>query len=305
MGLLDRKGAELPLSMPGDPKTDKIVTERVLELTKEEEVFTFTSIANPPVPSLLRGFSAPVRMKVNLTDEELAFLWSHDSDTFNRWEGGQELATRLLLTIIESNGSPDNIAQEQVDSFVQAFATTLNDAKLDPAPRALTLTLPSGRTLLDRAKTPDPQRIHTVREWLRNTLGNRLEDSFKALLDEFSGQKAYKFTAKDAGRRSLKNLALGYLVSSNNIDYRKLALERFHKSDNMTDRLGAMSPLTAIECSERVEVLAQFEEMWQDDMLVMDKWFSLQAVAPLPDTLSRVKKLNGALSFYHEDTQQG
>jgi aminopeptidase N len=89
----------------------------------------------------------------------------------------------------------------------------------------------------------------------------------------------------------LKNLALGYLVSSNNIDYRKLALECFHKADNMTDRLGAMSPLTAIECSERVEVLAQFEEMWQDDMLVMDKWFSLQAIAPLPDTLTRVKKL--------------
>jgi aminopeptidase N len=291
MGLLDREGNALPLSMPEDSKTQKIVTQRVLELTKEQEIFTFTSIANPPVPSLLRGFSAPVRMKVNLSDEELAFLWSHDSDTFNRWEGGQELATRLLLTLIESNDSLQNIVPDQVDSFVTAFATTLNDAKLDPAPRALTLNLPSSRTLLDRATVPDPQRIHIVREWLRNTLGNRLEDGFKTLLDDFSGQKAYKFTAKDAGVRSLKNLALAYLVSSNNTDYRKLALERFHKSDNMTDRLGAMSPLTAIECSERVEVLAHFEDMWQDDMLVMDKWFSLQAVAPLPDTLDRVKKL--------------
>ncbi|MBF0444206.1 MAG: aminopeptidase N [Magnetococcales bacterium] len=297
MGLLDKDGEELPLSMAGDSKTHKIVTQRVLELTKEQEVFTFTSIANPPVPSLLRGFSAPVRMKVNLSDEELAFLWNHDSDTFNRWEGGQELATRLLLTLIESDGKPEDIAKEQVDSFVQAFATTLNDANLDPAPRALTLDLPSERTMLDRVTVPDPQRIHSVREWLRNTLGNRLQNSFKSLLDEFSLQKPYQFTAKDAGRRSLKNLALGYLISSDNTNYRKLGLERFHASDNMTDRLGAMAPLTAIECSERVEVLARFEEMWQDDMLVMDKWFSLQAIAPLPDTLARVKKLMGHSRF--------
>ncbi|MBF0381254.1 MAG: aminopeptidase N [Magnetococcales bacterium] len=291
MGLLDREGSQLPLILEGETKTDKVSTERVLEITKEQEVFTFTAIANPPVPSLLRGFSAPVRMKVNLTDEELAFLWSHDSDTFNRWEGGQELATRLLLTLIESNSSPENIAITQVESFVQAFATTLNDCKLDPAPRTLALTLPSNRTLLDRAKAPDPQRIHTIREWLRNKLGNRLEASFKTVLDDYSEQKPYNYNAKDAGRRSLKNQALAYLISSNNIDYRKLALERYHKADNMTDRLGAMSPLTAIECSERVEVLAHFEDVWQNDMLVMDKWFSLQAAAPLPDTLSRVQKL--------------
>ncbi|MBF0357417.1 MAG: aminopeptidase N [Magnetococcales bacterium] len=291
MGLLDRNGDDLPLILQGEEATPSKATERVLELRNEQEQFIFTSISQPPVPSLLRGFSAPVRMQINLEDEDLAFLWSHDSDTFNRWEGGQELATRLLQAIISSKAAPETVDIKRVQSFIAAFAKTLNDEKLSPAPKALTLTLPSQKTLIDRVENPNPQRVHTVREWLRTTLANSLEGDFKRLLDEYSRNTSYKFTPNDAGCRSLKNISLSYLLASNNTDYRKLAIDRFYKADNMTDTLGAMAPLTAIDSPERIEVLAAFEKSWSDDPLVMDKWFSLQAMAPLPDTLNQVKKL--------------
>jgi aminopeptidase N len=297
MGLLDREGSDLPLILVGENRPTTPVTQRVLELSKEQEVFTFTNIAEAPVPSLLRGFSAPVRLKADLSDEDLAFLWSHDSDAFNRWEGGQELASRLLISMIESGKDPETVAQDRVDIFVSAFCKTLNDKNLTPAPRALALTLPSQKTLLDRVTMPDPQRIHTVREWLRSTLSNRLSGDFRQLLEEYSSTAPYQFRAEDAGRRSLKNLGLSYLLAYDNNDYRKLALERFHNSDNMTDRLGAMSPLVSIDCPEREEVLEAFEMMWKNDPLVMDKWFSIQATAPLPDTIDRVTQLMGHSLF--------
>ncbi len=291
MGLLDADGNELPLRLQGENDTATPVTKRVLELTAEKAEFVFTDIAKPPVPSVLRGFSAPVRLKADLTDHELAFLWSRDSDAFNRWEGGQELASRLLIDIIESGRDPETVAVDRVDLFVAAFAKTMNDDKLPPAPRALALTLPAYKTLMDRVHEPDPQRIHNVREWLRSTIAKRLESELNRVFSTYSDKEPYSYTAESAGRRSLKNLALAYLLTHDNDNYRKLAIAQFHQADNMTDRLGAMSPLTAIDCQERIEVLEAYEKMWANDPLVMDKWFAMQAMAPLPDTLSRVRQL--------------
>ena len=293
MGLLDDTGRQLPLILLDEEPAVPPLCERVLELQKTQQKFTFIDIAKPPIPSLLRGFSAPVRMKANLSDSDLAFLWSHDTDAFNRWDGGQELATRLLIAIIESGQPAERVERERVELFVDAFCKTMNDSTLSPAPRTLALTLPSERTLLDRAKEPDPQRVHLVREWLRKLLAERLSGDFIRLFNEFSDDIAYNFNPIDAGRRSLKNLSLSYLIASGNSDYRKLALDEFHTADNMTDRLGALAPLSAMDCLESRDALAGFEAMWAGEPLVMDKWFSLQAMAPLPGTLDRVKQLMG------------
>ncbi len=140
-------------------------------------------------------------------------------------------------------------------------------------------------------KAADPHRVHTVSQGLRRTLGNRLTNEFAHVFKDYSDQDPYQFTPKDAGRRALKNRALAYLLSSDNVDYRNLALAQFKQSNNMTDRLGALSPLSAIDCDQRLEALEQLETQFRHDPLVMDKWFALQATAPLPDTLDRVKQL--------------
>ncbi|MBF0453494.1 MAG: aminopeptidase N [Magnetococcales bacterium] len=292
MGLLDRNGEALPLTLVGEKGEKPPVTERVLELTQAQEQFTFRDIPHQPIPSLLRGFSAPVRLQANLSDKDLAFLWSHDRDTFNRWEGGQELATRLLLPLIESSQSLEKqLSSAGVELFVEAFAKTLNDDSLLPSPRSLALTLPSEKYLLDRAKQPDPQQVHRVRQEMRKLLSNRLLPDFERIYKENSLSNTYQFTPEDVGRRGLRNLCLHYLLSSDNVGYRSLALDQYHQADNMTDRLAALSSLSAVDCPERIEALSDFEQCWKQEPLVMDKWFSLQAMAPLPDTLNQVKRL--------------
>jgi aminopeptidase N len=291
--LLDGRGAPLPLRLAGE--TTATGTERVLELTAEEQSFTFSGVAAEPVPSLLRGFSAPVKLALELDDGELAFLMSHDNDSFNRWEAGQQLALRVLLRLIDVLHSDGRPALD--GNFSAAFARTLADGTLDPALIAEALTLPAEEYVAEFMAVVDPQAIHVARQYLRRNLGfahrEALLDTWQRLTDE----GPYRIDAAAMGRRRLRNLCLGYLVEMGNDEVRSLAMGQLRAGANMTDVMAALTALVHSGAPERSEALAAFYARWRDDALVLDKWFAIQATAPVPGTLDQVKRLAASPDF--------
>ncbi len=290
LGLLDRDhGTPLPLRLAGEPASSPAATNRVLELRNSEERFVFQGMAKPPIPSLLRGFSAPVIVDSALRDEELAFLWSRDEDPFNRWDAGQTFATRTLLTSI---GEVRKGAGLRLNAgFTTAFSAILNDTALAPDLAALALTLPAEKFLLERMAPADPQAVHSAREFVRRGLADALHDDFLKCFQKYELSEPDRYDPKLSGVRALKNTCLAYLLTRETGNMRQLALERFRNSDNMTDRLGALVPLVHNDCPEGRTALAEFQERWRADPLVMDKWFSIQATQPREDALERVVEL--------------
>jgi aminopeptidase N len=291
--LLDGNGAPLPLRLAGE--TAATGTERVLELTEEVQSFTFSGVAAEPVPSLLRGFSAPVKLALELDDGELAFLMGHDNDSFNRWEAGQQLALRVLLRLIDVLHSDGRPALD--GNFSAAFARTLADGTLDPALVAEALTLPAEEYVAESMTVVDPQAIHVARQYLRRNLGfthrEALLDTWQRLTDE----GPYHIDAAAMGRRRLRNLCLGYLVEMGNDEVRSLAMSQLRAGANMTDVMAALTALVHSGAPERSEALAAFYARWRDDALVLDKWFAIQATAPVPGTLDQVKRLAASPDF--------
>ncbi|PKM43286.1 MAG: aminopeptidase N [Gammaproteobacteria bacterium HGW-Gammaproteobacteria-1] len=291
--LLDGSGAPLPLRLVGE--TAATGTERVLELTEEVQSFTFSGVAAEPVPSLLRGFSAPVKLALELDDGELAFLMGHDNDSFNRWEAGQQLALRVLLRLIDVLHSDGRPALD--GNFSAAFARTLADGTLDPALVAEALTLPAEEYVAESMTVVDPQAIHVARQYLRRNLGfthrEALLDTWQRLTDE----GPYHIDAAAMGRRRLRNLCLGYLVEMGNDEVRSLAMSQLRAGANMTDVMAALTALVHSGAPERSEALAAFYARWRDDALVLDKWFAIQATAPVPGTLDQVKRLAASPDF--------
>lgn len=293
LALLGSNGAALPLRLEGE--TAAVGTERVLELTAEEQSFVLTDIAAEPVPSLLRGFSAPIKLQMELEDSELAFLMGHDNDSFNRWEAGQQLALRVLLRLIEVLRSDSRPVLDE--KFSAAFARTLADGVLDPALIAEALTLPAEEYVAEFMAEVDPQAIHVARQYLRRNLGfahrHALLDTYMRLTDD----GPYQADALAMGQRRLRNLCLGYLVELGNDEVRSLAMSQLRLGANMTDVQAALTALVHSGAPERSEALAAFHARWRDEALVLDKWFAIQATAPLPGTLEQVKRLAASEDF--------
>jgi aminopeptidase N len=287
VALLDSAGKPLSLSLEGD--ATRPATHRTLALCEPRQTFTFKNIDRPPVVSLLRGFSAPVKLEIERSDAELAFLFAHDPDPFNRWDAGQTLAINTLLTLIERVHNGKELALE--DAFSDAFRATLEHDSLDPALITQALTLPSESYLADQCETVDVDAIHQAREFVRNALATRLQASFEAIYDRYNGSETYRFDADQMARRSLKNLCLGYLTESGDEHGHRRCLGQLQTANNMTDSLAALTALAQQNWDEREPRLAEFYRRWQHDVQVVDKWFSIQAGARLPDTLERVKTL--------------
>ncbi len=287
--LLGPDGAALPLRLEGE--AEAAGTERVLVLDRDEQTFTFTGIPARPVPSLLRGFSAPVTLRTDLTDADLTFLMAHDTDPFNRWEAGQTLATRLLLGLVEDAqaGRPLSLPQ----SFIDAVAAVLADAPRDPAFAAQALVLPTESYLGTRMAVIDPDAIHTAREFARLTLGRALRDRWLATYRAHSsGNAAFSVDAAAIGRRALKNICLAYLMADpQDAEALGLCLGQFHGSQAMTDVIAALQFLAASPAAERADAIAAFYERWKGEPLVVDKWFMVQATAPRADALAVVRGL--------------
>ena len=284
IGLLAPDGRELPLTLAHDNEPGP--TRRVLSLTEAEQHFTFVGIEARPVPSLLRGFSAPVRLDYPYTDAELAFLLANDPDDFARWEAGQTLAGRVLRRLYAADAAGE--ALEVPDEFIAAWSAVLGDHSLDPAFVALALTLPGETELLETLEEVDPVRLVRVRELVRRELGRRLRSDWLAVYEACSRTE---FSHEDKGWRALKQLSLACLVAAGEATAVALARQQVAGADNMTDQIGALVALRDLAAPEREAAFSEFGLRWQDDALVMDKWFALQAAASREDTLEVVQGL--------------
>jgi len=278
MGLLAEDGTEL--------------CSRVLELTEAEQVFHFDAIDRRPVPSLLRGFSAPVKLDYPYTDQQLLLLLSHDTDGFNRWDAGQRLCVRLLQQQIEAWRRGEPLRCEQ--TLVDAWRDLLDDASLDPAMVAQLLRLPSEAQLSELADEIDVDAIHEAREFMRIALARALEPHWLAAYQRCDAATGpYSPDAASIGLRSLKNLALAYLIATGAEPWLELAHQQFGQSDNMTDQQAALTLVAHSGFREvGAELLETFYLQWQHEPLVMNQWLAIQASDPAPGALERVIALS-------------
>ena len=293
VGLVAPDGNDVPLLSEGENRATG--TTRVLSVKRTEEEFVFTKVARQPVPSLLRGFSAPVNLRFEYSDADLTHLMAHDSDAFNRWEAGQRLALNLLLRGVASNRAGH--APAFPESFVKAFSRMLADAAQDPAFAAEALGLPSEGYVAEQMEEVDPDAIHAVRVALRKHLATVLKGELLATYKIFTAPGPYNPDAKSAGQRSLRNLCLSYLMELDDAAVRTLCVRQFDSADNMTDSMAALTALANTDFPERVGALEKFYANWKDESLVMDKWFAVQATSRLPDTLAAVKRLMSHPAF--------
>ncbi|MFY0618710.1 aminopeptidase N [Shimia sp.] len=263
---------------------DEILPTQVLELTQEEQSFTFEGHASRPIPSILRGFSAPVTLRQDIDNTRRAFLLAHDTDAFNRWEAGRDLARDSLLGAV-LEGTPHNTA------YLQGLKAVLSDETLDPAYRALMLGQPSQSELASElhkmGHTPDPAAIHTASEALRRAKAEAFSDLLPGLYADNQVAGTFSPDAGPAGQRSLANAALSLLTR---LDQGKTAAQQYASADNMTLQLAGLSALLDAEKGE--DALETFYDQWQNDRLVIDKWFSMQVMHAKPAALTKtVRKL--------------
>jgi aminopeptidase N len=290
VGLLDASGAEMPLRLDDSAaQSSDAATALTLNVTQAHQIFRFVDVAQPPVPSVLREFSAPVRLQLDLPDDARRRLIANDTDSFNRWETAQQYATDLLLSMI---GRMQAGAVPEPDrDLVDALGATLRDGSLDKALAAEMLTLPSEDYLAQQMSVVDVETIHAAREALRATIAEALRDDLLAAYHGNASNRPYSPDAGEAGRRRLRNLALSYLGMLDDPDMLALCREQADNADNMTDEMGAVAVLNELDDPARDAALSEFYARWKDDSLVIDKWFALQAMSSLPGTLDAVTRL--------------
>ena len=259
-------------------------TTRVLDLTETEQSFVFEDIEVAPVPSLLRGFSAPVMLETPASDAELAFLMGRDSDPFNRWEAGQTLATRSLLAMVGGRADAVN------DGFAEAWGRVLADAEADPAFAAEALALPSATFLGERMAVIDVDGIHAARKATYRRLAGAHAESLLDLRHRLA-EPGYALTPAAIGKRQLRNLILALMAELGGETALRLATEQFATATCMTDQLAALAALIALGPEAAASPLEQFLARWRSEGLVVNKWLGLQAMADWPGVLGRVRDL--------------
>lgn len=287
LGLVGQKG-DLPLNTQGD-------TEIVLEVSSSSQKLVIKNLTEKPIPSLLRGFSAPVKLEYPYSPAELAHLMAHDSDGFNRWDASQKLGLSVLQTLTEDSLNDRQLLLDQ--QLIDAYRCLISDHRLDPAMVALMLQLPSEALLYEEAEIVHAQAIHQARQFAGKALSNALQGEFLALYQQHHTDTEYNPEAEQIGRRSLKNAALGYLMNVECEEGKnpgiELAWKQFQEAGNMTDQSAALVAL--VNCEQATDyaeqALSQFESQWQNEPLAMNLWFQIQALNKLPGGLRRVRAL--------------
>ena len=297
LGLLNGNGQEFALQL--DDEAAPVGTHRVLSVTDAEQTFTFQNITEKPLPSLLRGFSAPVKLHFPYSRDQLMFLMQHDTDGFNRWEAGQQLSVHVLQELI---GQYQRGAPLVMDArLVEALRSVLSNPQLDQAMVAEMLSLPGEAYLTEISDVADVEAIHAAREFARKQLADSLFDALWSRYQtnrDVSKNTPYVAEAEHFARRALQNIALSYLMLSGQPQVLAAALEQFENSDNMTERLTALAVLVNSPYEqEKVTALASFAEHFKDNPLVMDQWFSVQAGSTQPGGLQRVRELMAHPAF--------
>lgn len=291
MALLSKQGIALPLQLQGENVATE--GERVLSVVHAEQTFTFINVAEQPLPSLLRGFSAPVELRYDYSRDDLLFLLQHDTDGFNRWEAGQQLALQVIEEVV---GQVYETDEPMLDGrLIDVFAALLAQDDLDPSMLAEFLALPSTGYIIEQYVQADPLAIHQAREYVSNQLAFALKEPMLAryqALRKVSLATPYVAQASDFARRRLQNMLLAYLMRTQDLEIMDACLDQFGMADNMTERLAALACLVNSPFSDEAEqALESFAERFENDPLVMDQWFSVQAAAVLPDGLERVQHL--------------
>lgn len=248
----------------------------VLNFRESEQPFEFNNIAEKPVLSILQGYSAPVKLHFERDDEELAFCMSHETDDFSRWEAGQQLSTRLILSLVDSINQGKELSLP--DYYIAACQKTLNNDALDKALIARALTLPSLVYVGEMMPVIDVDAIHQAREFIYSHLARHLANDLLAVY-QANVQQNYDLSPAAMAERFLRNQALSYLMYLDD-QGESLAQQQYQSADNMTDQLAAFRSLVHHETSTANDVIDAFYQQWNQDNLVMDKWFTVQATAP-------------------------
>ena len=286
--LYDNEGKVIPLQKGGHP------VHNVLNLTQAEQTFVFDNVYFQPVPSLLREFSAPVKLEYKWSDQQLTFLMRHARNDFSRWDAAQSLLTTYIKLNVarHQQGLPLSLPLHVAD----AFRAILLDDQLSPALKAEILTLPSANEMAELFQIIDPVAIAAVREALTRTLAKELADECLAVYNATKLDE-YRVDHADIGQRALRNTCLRYLAFGDAQLADKLVTTQYQDADNMTDAMAALSAAVAAQLPCREALLAEYDEQWHQDGLVMDKWFVLQATSPATDVLNTVRGLLNHRSF--------
>ena len=287
MALFNPAGQAIDLQLVGDDTP--LGTQCTLKLRESEHVFQFVNVDVKPIPSLLRNFSAPVKLKVKYSDKDLAFLMQSDTDGFNRWDAAQELASRIVLRRIQSSSTlEDSAVSELFKGYKILFAEDKQDSK---DLLAELLSLPSEAAFSEQMPIIDIDGIHEEREWLRFQCAKKLENNFLHCYQACHDLKPYVFDKQSVTNRRLANISLTYLMLLQDPNVHHLCVNHYKKADNLTDRIVALSEIVNHNLSQRDSFLKEFYEKNSANSLVVCKWLAIQARAPLPDTLHQVKKL--------------
>ncbi|MDX6748756.1 aminopeptidase N [Geminicoccaceae bacterium 1502E] len=293
MGLVGKSGRALELQLEGE--NEPRGTSRVLELKEPVERFTFVGVEEEAVPSLLRGFSAPVRLDAGYSREDLALLLAHDEDAFSRWEAGQTLAVRLMLQEIAAIGAGREPSLD--DALPEAFRVLLGDREAEPAFLARAVSLPGRSYLAQQLDTIPVEALQRTLRFFQAGLGRRLADLWQGIFEAHAGLDPASIETSVMGRRALRNISLAYLVWGDVPGSEALALEQYRQAGNMTDRLAALRALAEGGGAAAEAALADFYEKWKHEDLVVNKWLALQASMEDARALERVRALTAHPAF--------
>ncbi|MFN3349748.1 aminopeptidase N [Pseudorhodoplanes sp.] len=290
LGLVGADGADIPLRSGGKPAPDVVV------LTEPVQTVVYENVTQRPALSINRAFSAPVKLTANLSAEDLQRLAAHDSDSFNRWQAIQTLATRLLVGNVAL--IRDGKAAAADDGLTTALAVILSDARLEPAFVALALAMPTEADIArEIGRDVDPDANFAARTHLRKMIGTALHDTLAATYERLTSKEPYSPDAASAGCRALRNAALDLLAATGEASAIARAMTQYRNADNMTDRMAALATLSLHDRPERNEALEDFHARYAGDPLIIDKWLGLQAMIPEPGTLERVRTLMSHRAF--------
>ncbi|WP_201313803.1 aminopeptidase N [Dyella sp. EPa41] len=292
LALFDRAGQMLPLHLTDDHAETSGATERVVVLDRAEQAFVFQQVNEAPVPSLLRGFSAPVILECSYEPADLALLLRHDPDGFNRWEAGQQLAARAYDNLREGNET------SALDAWCEALGALFNDSAMDAALLADLLTPPGEIELSERERQVDPSHVHALRQQLQEHLALRIgQQALQRRYEVLAAHTGLQLDANSQARRRLKRRVLELLARIDPWTAHAQATLQYDNAPSMTDRLAALSVLVRGNASQAHAALAHFRERYADNPLAMDKWFSVQTQLPGELVIDRVRVLEDDAAF--------
>lgn len=287
-GLIDEQGKAMRVV-----HDDRVSDDHIIELSQQDQTFVFDKVTHRPVVSLFRNFSAPVKVNFARSDEELAFCMSHDDDEFNRWDAGQELSSRTILSLVEAQQQGSEMRVPGF--FVSAIEKVALDETIDNALKARMLTLPSWSYIAEKMDVVAIDEIHQARDYIYSLLSEQLDELWHALYLQ-NRTDTYELTADQMGQRFLKNHALTYLLYNSASDHSDIAMQQFAAADNMTDQQAAFTQLVHRRKDQSDEVISDFYGRWKSEQLVLDKWFMIQAMVPDRHSLADVEQL-----LHHRD----